>query len=996
MADFQPEKITKKHILDALDKAKKNKTPLIPSTKFDVIIDGVPYPPKAIMRLAHKEANGSEIWEKVGGKPTNKFLEKFGFEITTKDQNKLQSKSQLEELVESYQEALKNTNWLKDEAYKFRFNKWVYENIDFKKDSNGEIKRKIDESQEKTYDEDGTKGVNFIMSIKRFTSDFVTKEDIIKLKLLANKEIELNAKNLKFSFGSTFKASIFLSFFDPYEFTVIDQESIPAFKYLTRENDLPKKGIKAFHYYQGKYQEIKKQLKESKLELKPFQDLLGKSNLNEQDWNYITQDFLLFITRNIIPKQSKIELIGQLAKQKLSSSKHFHPISNHFWGQNSGELFYWISAFPSDSDIPSIQLHYEIYGHNESITIELHAEGTIESRENFSRLIQTFESNKDYRLEDWNHGLRKKEYKGRNFKKLVLNKEIGLETNQKEPTDEHVDFVVTSLKRIYNDVNPLLKQFYHSKIEDKMKIKNPLNQILYGPPGTGKTYKTIDLAVKIASEEEYMKNNHDHNKEIYDKLIKSEQIVFTTFHQSMSYEDFVEGIKPVKPKDNDEYLKYDIEDGIFKQIVEKSIGESKISDASGNVQIDEKYFNSPINKVSLGNSNVQEDDAIYDYCIKNNCIAIGFGEDINFEGVSTKAEIRKKFKENGIEITSTSDFNVSAIERFVLWMKKGQLVFVSNGNRKLRSIGVVEGDYYYEEESPIPYKQFRKVKWLHKEVNLPIREIYGKTFSQQTIYQIGANETMIRFFSQKKSIKKNENYVLIIDEINRGNIASIFGELITLIEEDKRAGNTEALEITLPYSKQKFSVPNNLYIIGTMNTADRSVEALDSALRRRFSFEEMMPKPELLADISWNDISMAGVLETINKRIELLIDRDHTIGHSYFLGLKNKSNNEFDVELLSIFKDKVIPLLQEYFFNDYGKMQMVLGDGFVNCESAKAKIKFAYSNNKELPINDYEDKLIYKLVKIDENFNLIEALSSLLGNQPKKAEETNDSPNEGE
>lgn len=172
-----------------------------------------------------------------------------------------------------------------------------------------------------------------------------------------------------------------------------------------------------------------------------------------------------------------------------------------------------------------------------------------------------------------------------------------------------------------------------------------------------------------------------------------------------------------------------------------------------------------------------------------------------------------------------------------------------------------------------------------------------------------------------------DRYVLIIDEINRGNVSQIFGELITLIEKDKRLGEDEVLTVKLPYSQKEFGVPNNLYIIGTMNTADRSVEALDTALRRRFSFEEMMPKytdndaPGIEKVIC--NYKMSVILKTINERIEVLKDREHQIGHSYFMGVNSTE------ELKAAFFDKIIPLLQEYFYGDYEKIQMVLGEGFV-------------------------------------------------------------------
>lgn len=275
------------------------------------------------------------------------------------------------------------------------------------------------------------------------------------------------------------------------------------------------------------------------------------------------------------------------------------------------------------------------------------------------------------------------------------------------------------------------------------------------------------------------------------------------------------------------------------------------------------------------------------------------------------------------------------------------------------------------------------------------------------------------------------NYVLIIDEINRGNISQIFGELITLIEDDKRLGKDEALEVTLPYSKDKFGVPLNLYIIGTMNTADRSVEALDTALRRRFSFEEMMPMPELLSpsalycqllwsyeSVDWNDsefkekedqffsfaqvsedlisqrkeiwetmkadyirddfsyfddfdfngFNLQVILETINNRIEVLLNRDHLIGHSYFLNVRTEG------QLKATFKNNIIPLLQEYFYGDYEKIGLILGSGFFEQSGKYSKEIFASFTTQNYPDNG----TILRMKTIDEEFDMIAAVNLLL------------------
>jgi 5-methylcytosine-specific restriction protein B len=294
-------------------------------------------------------------------------------------------------------------------------------------------------------------------------------------------------------------------------------------------------------------------------------------------------------------------------------------------------------------------------------------------------------------------------------------------------------------------------------------------------------------------------------------------------------------------------------------------------------------------------------------------------------------------------------------------MKIGDLIIISDGNTKIRAIGKVAGEY----EAPMEDDpgQTRLSEWLVVYKNsLPREKILNISISQKTLYQL--KEKNLKMDALKSILsadqpKTPENHVLIIDEINRGNISKVLGELITLIEPDKRIGAANELEITLPYSGDNFGVPFNLYIIGTMNTADRSIAFLDTALRRRFQFEEVMPDSQILKVYVGkvgviNGIDLAALLDTINQRIEILYDRDHQIGHSYLMKTKTL------IELRGVFLHNIIPLLQEYFYEDWEKLCMVLGCPY-DSETGKA----AVANKLPIITSTFLDSVFIKMVEYD-------------------------------
>jgi len=525
-----------------------------------------------------------------------------------------------------------------------------------------------------------------------------------------------------------------------------------------------------------------------------------------------------------------------------------------------------------------------------------------------------------------------------------------------------------------------INDVYQNTENMKNKIttdQSSLNQILFGPPGTGKTFNTINEALKIVDPSYFETHQNDRKKlteRFKELLIKNSdenkgQIGFCTFHQSFSYEDFVEGIKPKTTDTKNVY--YDIEPGIFKRICQlaDSYNSTIKVKSEGKISWTEEQFNrASFYKLSLGNYQDPSDRPIYEYCRDNNYIAIGFGQENDFSGLS-ESEITEKCEDLKLEVTAAQQMNY-----FIHYLKKNNYVIISNGNKYVRAIGKVTGDYEFIAESPISYNHFRKVEWLFVDELIPIEEIYERGLSQKTIYKIDESLLKPDFFINNgqiafidEPIKEEKNYVLIIDEINRGNVSSIFGELITLIEKDKRAGCDEELEVTLPYSKEPFKVPSNVYLIGTMNTADRSIEALDTALRRRFSFKEFPPKPELIKTEGASskvaglvgEVDLEILLNTINTRIEKLIDKDHRIGHSYFLKVDNKE------KLVHAFKNEIIPLLEEYFFGDYGKIGLVLGSSFV--EKVDFNIDFAKFVHYDTDIqSDLKEKAVFRIKNEDQ------------------------------
>jgi 5-methylcytosine-specific restriction enzyme B len=398
----------------------------------------------------------------------------------------------------------------------------------------------------------------------------------------------------------------------------------------------------------------------------------------------------------------------------------------------------------------------------------------------------------------------------------------------------------------------------------------PMNRILYGPPGTGKTYETRVAALTLLGEP-----ISEDRKEViwrYDALSEAGQIRFVTFHPSLAYEDFVEGLRPRIEGTDSGTLSYVIRDGIFKAICKDARRNWTAWQSKG---------------------------------LKRSFAELWSEVEAELESGSGSLVIPTPGRR--------TQFNVYEIDNEVIRFRKTN----GNDNHTLNAKtleAIFEGN----------------------------REVPGGL----STYYTGLSD-WLKAREQGKTVAPSvslKQFVLIIDEINRGNIPAIFGELITLLEPSKRMGQSEPLEVLLPSSQERFQVPPNLHVLGTMNTADRSVEALDVALRRRFDFFEMMPKPDLLETV--DDVDLKLLLKTINARLEALVDRDHTIGHAFFMDVKALE------DLRKVFSNKVLPLLQEFFYGDWNRIGLVLGKAFVTRTSVSGASLFAKDFEHEMDLPD--------------------------------------------
>lgn len=436
--------------------------------------------------------------------------------------------------------------------------------------------------------------------------------------------------------------------------------------------------------------------------------------------------------------------------------------------------------------------------------------------------------------------------------------------------------------------------------------KKRKNIILQGAPGTGKTYRIPELVVRLC-EPEFDANNATRKElmSVYDRLKEEKRVMFTTFHQSMDYEDWLEGLRPVLENDQ---VTYKIEPGIFKRLCTEA--ERPLS-AKKDVNISDEAIVWKVSLSGTGDNPVRRD------CMKNGYIRIGW------DGY-------------GENITEETDWSIhngegkTILNAFINTMKVGDIVMSCYSSRTIDAIGIVTGEYEWHDNFE-HYKRVRRVKWLIKDINEDIVKLNDdKTMTLGTVYRLNAitldkvKSLLDRYEASKTLIDNNKPYVIVIDEFNRGNVSKIFGELITLLEPDKRKGMRNAESVLLPYSKKEFYIPSNVFLVATMNTADRSLDTIDYAIRRRFAFITVKPQEidndnfnsELFREVSslfisnYDEYAESGFDDTIKLLPAETLSEEYRpedvwIGHSYFI-----MDGEYALQDRLLFE--IIPLLQEY------------------------------------------------------------------------------------
>lgn len=921
---FEPEKITKEHVLEAVKKIDSGEYTVSPSIKYYVTINGKHYPPKEVMRFAHELMNGEYLWERSGGEPTNKYLKSMGFEITEK------SNDPVRDLIRAYKGKLRSQGNAQ-EVYKWQLGS------KFREVWNAEIPFTEKVSR---FQFSNLLFYNAIVVLKQATAEYPDEVEQMFRELFSEasplqqridsfrsgfKDLYARMGHSRFSTHQDGRTmATYLTFYDPERYTYFKDSFYR--KYCRLLNIKPEKpGKKYPHYLELVKSFIEEYINDDKELLALKSEFLNDTCDPDINNMILAQDILYQTLDTGMLDKRAYWRIGTTEGEGSEHTKWQSMLNGGYisigWPE-IGDLDEYDEvtrnviqqalideAYYVDDNRTASRKAGEILTFYESIKI-----GDVILAQEGQKVLAIGEVTDDYEFlqeESFPHIHRVNwKVKGPD----LINQE-GLRTTVYPISDAN----------LIGSVDRLLSENVKS---EAILVKNNtvtmnLNTILYGPPGTGKT-RYIQEIIRTQS-------------------LDKQKIAAVS--QEVDVDDFVKKYK-------------------WWEVVALSL-----FDTNGNTATVPQLKEHPLIVAKKSQSGVKE-------------IGPRLWGTLQHHTVDTCPNVNIA-KKHGIPIfykEENSDWRFDDINKFKIEFAE-LIAEYSNFKNPVESERPKRYLFTTCHQS-LSYEDF--IEGIKPQLN-DIRDDEDQKLSYENrkgYFYIACNEAAklagytnlnecledshkIRKEKFKAAVNEGRFFYLFLDEINRCNVSAVFGELITLIEGDKRLGaENEIADVLLPYSQDLFGVPLNLRIVGTMNTADRSVEALDTALRRRFVFKAMEPNPELLNEKVVGEIALSTLLTAINERISYLLDNDHKIGHSYFYNL----NNGDITGLKAVFNNAIIPLLKEYFYNDYEKIQLILGKGFVTATPAAPV--FAGSQTADL------DKTTYSFVNLENlsNEGFIEAL----------------------
>ena len=911
---FKPNDITRDHILSAISKIEAESIDLIPSTKWDVIINDKYYPPKEVMRLAHEAMNGERVWEYGGGEATNQFFKKFEFEIQEKNPT---SDDPLLELIETYKKEMHQSN---EELYKWE--------LLGKFEGRPNLKA-TDLLQE-------LKGIDYSNLIYHTCISVI--HDIAKnqplkykdaLSYLFDEEVSLSEKTKTFPemvkaiyreiskddklnhFHDERTMATLLTFYNPKKYAFYKDS---FYKKLCTLLNIPpqKKGEKYNHYMTLVSEFIEKYISEDDELLDLAANKIPPKGYSDPTHTLLAQDILYQTLDMRIGTKRRYWRVGTTEGDAGES----------YWEEMKTEQYIAIGwsalgdlselNISTKKDIEKLLKEHPPYDSNNSLASRKAGEiYNFLEKINHGDIILAQEGSSIQGI-----GIVSGDYEyveGKTFphtRKVTWS--VFTPSLRNEQGNRTTVYEVNNLS-VIQELDSLLNISQQNQQRGHEDMKMPLNQILYGPPGTGKTHRIISeyfpkFTTKVEDSEQY-------HKELIGQYTWWQVVAATVYDlQSCNVTQILnhEFIKAKASISNQKSVRAMIW-SMLQQHTKHECEHVKYAKRN-----DPLFFSKDENSIWTIDKNIVENDT---------------------------PEIKAFLEAWNMSPEQGMDDKLRCYE-FVTFHQSFTYEDFVEGIKP-----IMEGDED-EESSSIGYT------------------IIDGVFKKICV---------------RARLDEKNDYAIFIDEINRGNISQIFGELITLIEEDKREGKPNEIKLRLPYSKKIFSVPRNLYIIGTMNTADRSVEALDTALRRRFSFEEILPQPNLIKSKGrlkeqngiLNGIDLSDILATINLRIEKLKDKDHMIGHSYFMNVETLQ------DLKLSFQRCIIPLLQEYFYGDYGKIGLIIGASFFDENEAQDQNESEiFANFGDYNSTNFSNKPIYRLLDVNKftDQQMVDAMLRLMNN----------------